>query len=250
MQAAGAAHLVQLDLQLDDAVGDQAAVELDLGLAGAAGRAGAAALPLEVGPGADEAGLLVVQPRQLDLQPAFLGPRAAAEDLEDQAGAVDDLAVPGLFQIALLHRRQLVVDDHGLGLGGADQGGQLIHLARTEQGGRRDLADPHDLLAAHIEVEGAGEAHGLFQTLDRLARALAGAGVGAFGMDDDRPDQGNGVVNQMASQVGVQLSLGQEAPTDRECRAAWLSPTAQSSSASGSYSCTGADGMIVEMACL
>ena len=96
VQAARAAHLLQLRLQLDDAVGDQASVDLDLSLAGAAGRAGAAALTLQVGPGADQARPFVVQPRQFDLQAALLGPRAATEDFQDQARAVDDLGALGL----------------------------------------------------------------------------------------------------------------------------------------------------------
>ena len=156
-----------------------------------------------MGPGPHQPRLLIVQPRQLDLQTAFLGAGAAAEYLEDQAGAVDDLAVPGLFQIPLLHRRQGVVDDHRLGFRGADQGGQLIDLAGAEQGGGRHLADAHDLFPAHIKVERPGQSDGFLQTLDRLSRAFTRAGVGAVGMDDDRPDQRDGVVDQMGSQTGL-----------------------------------------------
>jgi hypothetical protein len=192
VQAARAAHLLQLGLQLDDAVGDQAAVELDLGLAGAAGRAGAASLALQVGPGADEAGFLVVEAGQLDLETALLGAGAAAEDLQDQAGAVDDLALPGLFQIALLDRGQGVVDDGGLGLGGADQGGQFLDLAGAEQGRGRGLAQANDLLGADVEVQRAGEAGRLVQTVG----GGAGGALAEIGMDDDRPDQRDGVVDE------------------------------------------------------
>ena len=106
MQAAGAPDLLQILLQADDAVGDQAAVGLDLRLAGATQEAEAAALPFKVGPGPHQAAALVVQMGEFHLQGAFLGAGALTEDIQDQAGAIDDLAAPGALQIALLHRGQ------------------------------------------------------------------------------------------------------------------------------------------------
>ena len=161
LQAARAAHLGQLALELDDAVGEQPPVGLDLGLAGAAHDAEAAALALQVGPGADQARALVVQPRQLDLQPAFAGAGAAGEDLQDQAGAVDDLDLPGLLEVALLDRRQRVVDHHHVDLGGAERAADLVDLALAEQGGRGSRRrarrrEPPTALHATSEVEGLG----------------------------------------------------------------------------------------------
>ena len=104
MERAGALHLLELALDLGDALADQAAVGLDLGFAGAAQEAEAAALAFQMGPAPDQARALIGQVRELDLQPAFPRARAFAEDLQDQSCAVEHLGRPGLFQIALLHR--------------------------------------------------------------------------------------------------------------------------------------------------
>ena len=112
MQLARALDAFELGLDALDAVLDHAAVGLELRLAGAAEKAEAAALALEMRPRAHQPALLVIQMRVLDLQRAFARARAAAEDFQDQPGAVDDLRVPGLFQIALLHRRDRAVHHH------------------------------------------------------------------------------------------------------------------------------------------
>ena len=169
MQVAGAPHGFQLALQLDDLFLEDAPVGLDLGLARTTEEAGAAPLALEVGPAPDQPAALVVEVRQLDLQRAFPGARAAAENLQDDAGAVEDLGVELLFEIALLDRGERMVDHDKLAARLGHLFGDLGDLAGADQRRGLGICDIDDLGVDGIEVDGVGEAHRLVQP--RLRRA-------------------------------------------------------------------------------
>jgi len=130
---------------------------------------------------------------ELDLQRALLGLGAAAEDFQDQAGAVEHLGAPGLLEIALLDRRQRAIHHHKLDLVAGDEAVDLLDLALAEIGGRPDLADRRDDRFHHGEIDRTGKAGGLldsrFIVADRglrlrIAVAAARAQVRA---DDDHP---------------------------------------------------------------
>ncbi len=110
VQAASAANLVEFAPDSRHPVADQPPVGFDLGFARAAEEAEAAALPLEVGPASDQASRLIVEMGQFDLQPPFGRCGPLAEDFEDQAGAVDDLALGFVLQRLLLDRSQRGID--------------------------------------------------------------------------------------------------------------------------------------------
>ncbi len=167
LQPAGAAHVLELALELDDALGQKPPVGLDLGLTRAAKEAEAAALALKVGPGPYKTRALVGQPRQFDLQPALARAGPATEDLQDQAGPVDHLGLPRLLQIALLHRREGVVDHHYMGVACAAEGGDLVGLALAEQRSRRDRPEHRDHGVAHVQIERLGETDSLGEALLR-----------------------------------------------------------------------------------
>jgi hypothetical protein len=166
-QGAGAPHLLQLALQPRHPLGDQAPVSLDLGLARPAHGPEAAALALQVGPGAHEPRSLVGEPRQLHLQPPFPRPRAVGEDLEDEAGAVDHLDVPGPFEVALLHGRERVIDHHDVQVLARGDLTDLGHLAPAKQRRRPRRAQLGARGPGHLQVERLGQP-------DRLGEARGG----------------------------------------------------------------------------
>ncbi len=110
LQAARALDGGQAALQVADALANAPAVDFQLGFTRAAG-ADAAAQARQVGPLARQSRHEIFQLRQLHLQLAFVAARPLGEDVEDQLAAVDDANFEGVFQIALLRRRQILVND-------------------------------------------------------------------------------------------------------------------------------------------
>ena len=148
--AALGAHLLKVFLEPLDLVADQAAVGLQLGFAGAA-RADRALHPLEVGPLPGQARQQILVLRQRHLHRAFAGARALGEDVQDERGAVDDLAAEPLLQRALLRGGELVVADHDAGAQLAAHGGNLFQLA---------FADPGAWIGVRAALDDAGKRDG------------------------------------------------------------------------------------------
>ncbi len=144
-------------LQQLHALADEPAVRLELRLAGAA-QADAAFLPLEVGPAAREPRGQVRELRELDLQLAFRASCAQREDVEDEARAIDDAAGELLFEIALLHAGERVIEDDEVGVRLLPPGVDLVDLAlacEVRRIGPRSAAGDeadHDGARGHREV--------------------------------------------------------------------------------------------------
>ena len=109
-----ALDVAQLALEALDPLADEAAVGLELRLAGTAARADAAARARQVRPHPGEARQVVLEPRQLHLEPPLLRPGALREDVDDQRRPIQHLAVEQTLEVPLLIRAQLVVDDEGV----------------------------------------------------------------------------------------------------------------------------------------
>ena len=184
MQRTRPLDLFQFALDPRHPVADQPAIGLDLGFAGTAEEAEAAALALEVGPAADQPAGLIVEMRELDLEPPFRGCRPLAENFEDQAGAVDHFGAGFVFQILLLDRGQGGVDNHQSGLVLLCRSGDLLDLALAEQSRRTDRADADRTPPRDDDADRFCEALGFVEP--GLGRA-PGAVARKFRRDHQRP---------------------------------------------------------------
>ena len=118
----------------------------------------------------------VVELGQLDLQLSLPGPGAAGEDVQDELGPVDYLAVECALDVALLGRREVVVEDHGVGPVPIQQPFQPLHLALADQGGRV-IAGP--LLEQAGGHPGAGGGSQGCQLVQRFLQARPGSPAGS-----------------------------------------------------------------------
>ena len=195
MQPARRLNLLDLVLDARDAIADQATIGLDLGLAGAAHEAEAAALALQMGPGPHQTAALVIEMGEFDLQRALLRLGAAAEDFQNEAGAVEHLGVPFLLEVALLDRRQSAIHYHQLDVVAGYQAENFLDLALAEIGRGADLAERRRHGFGDGQADGTGEAGGFleprFGIADMAVRLRIGiaAPFPQIGTDDNHPSR-------------------------------------------------------------
>ena len=178
-------HFLDLALEAGDALADEAAVGLKLGLAGAAG-ADAGAEAFEVGPLAAQPGEDVFVLGKLDLEAAFACVGVLREDIEDEGGAVENLDVERLLEVALLGGAEFVVEDDGGVVQFGGLGDDLFELALADVGGRAALGQVLDGLADDFSAGGAGEEGEFFEGgFGAPAAAVSGGWQFAVGGDEE-----------------------------------------------------------------
>ena len=114
----------------------------------------------------------VLELRQLHLQPSFLCPCPHGKDIQDQQGAVHDLAAEGVGQLAQLYRGQFVVTDDPVRLAGVQQRFDLQKLAASHVG---DRIWPLEALQDAPRRLGAGGFCQFLQLVQGLGRLLSEA---------------------------------------------------------------------------
>src|SRR5690349_16599362 len=134
--------MLDLAVEVADALADAPALHLDLLLAEASARPHSPTPPANltvVRVGADQSRQQVMQARRLDLQTAFVCAGVLGEDLEDDLGAVEHPRLDRQLQVALLSRAQVLVADDEVELALELQIAQGLHLAHADEMRRVDL---------------------------------------------------------------------------------------------------------------
>ena len=112
---------------------------------------------------------------QLDLQRAFPRLRALPENFEDQSGPIEDLCLPGFFQIPLLHWRELPVDNDELRIGAFHQFRDGMHLAASQQRSRIGVGKDRGERFGYLEPDRDGKASRFFEPRLGLRREARSA---------------------------------------------------------------------------
>ena len=104
-----------------------------------------------------EAGQAVLELRELDLDPALTGSRVPREDVEDDAGPIDDRHARRLLERPLLRRRELVIGDDDVRPEARDLARDLFGLALPDPGVAIRRAALLDRLARDRAARGRDE---------------------------------------------------------------------------------------------
>ena len=152
-----AAHQDQFLADPRDAVLDAAAVGFQLRFTFAAPHADAALLAGQVAPEPGQPRQQMLELRQFDLQLALARAGAPGENVEDERGAVQHLAVENLLQVSALGRGKFIVEDDRIDVVPPAVRGKLVGLALADERGRVRGLQLLDAVADHLAARGGGQ---------------------------------------------------------------------------------------------
>ena len=133
LQPPRAANIFKVTAEFGNLVVQYTPVTLNLRLAWPGQEALSAALTLQVGPGSYQTGTFITQPREFDLQPPFFGGGAETKNFKDKTRAVNYLAFPISFQIALLNWRKSGIYNRQRRFAGLNQSCDFLNLAFSKE---------------------------------------------------------------------------------------------------------------------
>ena len=181
--------LGELPLQVLDACAYHAPVDLELGLALPATHSDTANLTRQVGPATGQARQLILELRHLDLGTSLARLRPPNEEVEDQGTPINDGTRDDLFEVPDLTGRQVVVEDHHVGLRLGRDACELTGFAPANEGSRVRRSSVLQTPSNHFHPGASGELCQLVEVLfddeARLTRQRQaheeGARRGTFG---------------------------------------------------------------------
>ena len=110
--------------------------------------------------------------RQFDLELAFSRPRSLGKDVQNERGAIQDLAIEYLFQVAALRGRKFVVEDDCIDVGATAVIRELVRFALADKSSGVRRVEFLDPLPSDFGARGGGQ---LGQFLQGFSVAMAGA---------------------------------------------------------------------------
>jgi hypothetical protein len=116
-----------------------------------------------VGPHTGQPRQPVFELRQLDLEAPLVGLGPFGEDIENEGRAVDDLDIECFFEIALLGRRKLVVEDDQVIPQPLTLGLDLLELALADIRAGERMAQLLSDRADDLDVDRLGQARQLLE---------------------------------------------------------------------------------------
>ena len=131
-QLAACADPFQAPLDDPDALRHETPVGLQLFLAGPA-QADTTLLPLEMRPAPDQPRRQMLELRELHLQLAFESAGPLGEDVQNERDAIEHAAFELGLQVALLGRRERVIEDHDFGVVVDDPLANFVQLAAADE---------------------------------------------------------------------------------------------------------------------